>query len=61
MAEEAETFEMGTGAWDSYMCVGELCRDEVGRGRGEGGRLITASYVSGQGPAHNNMGLRANH
>lgn len=43
------------------MCVGELHRDEVGRGRGEGGHLITASYVSGQGPAHNNVRLRANH
>lgn len=59
MAEEAETFEVGTGAWDSYMCVGKLRRDEVGRG--EGGHLITASYVSGQGPAHNNVRLRANH
>lgn len=46
---------------DSDMCVGELCRDEVGRGRGEGGHLITASYASAQGPAHNNLGLRANH
>lgn len=61
MAEEAETFDMSTGAWDSCMCVGELRRDEMGRGRGESGHLITASFVSSQGPAHNNMGLRANH
>lgn len=46
---------------DSDVCVGELHRDEVGRGRGEGGHLITASCVSGQNPAHNNLVLRANH
>lgn len=55
---------------DTDKCIGELRKDGGrgrewsgggGRARGEGGHLVTASCVDGQGPAHNNLGLRANH